>query len=216
MLVLASTSPRRRQLLALTGWRFQVTPADVDEGYLPGEPPCDYVRRLARAKASAVVPGAPVGSIILAADTAVVQSDEVLGKPGSPSEAVGMLQRLRDDVHQVYTGLAVVRVDDGKLLTDWCVTNVRMRAYGDALIWDYVASGDPFDKAGGYAIQHAGFDPVESLEGCYANVVGLPVCHLTHLLRRFGLLPPADAPAACQDISHSDCSIYKSYRQYLL
>jgi septum formation protein len=199
VLVLASNSPRRRELLALTGWTFEVRPAEVDERPRPGEPPADYVLRLAEGKARAVASGLSKSGpdrLILAADTIVTLDGQLLGKPASPAEAAGMLRQLRGRSHQVCSGLALLRFSDGMLRTDFCVTDVPMRTYTDREIETYVASGDPLDKAGAYAIQHAGFHPVENFSGCFASVMGLPLCHLQRSLLRFAL--QTDLPARCQ------------------
>ena len=116
---------------------------------------------------------------------------------------------MRGRSHQVLTALAVLQSRSGRLLTDVCVTDVPMRAYTEAEIEAYVASGDPLDKAGAYAIQHAGFHPVASLAGCYANVVGLPLCHLARMLRTLGLPPQADLPQACQAALGYQCPVYE-------
>jgi septum formation protein len=206
-LVLASNSPRRRGLLALGGWSFEVLAADVDERQLTGEAPAAYVLRLAETKARAVASLVQAGALVLAADTIVVDGDELLGKPVDAAGATRMLRQLRGRTHQVYTGLAALRVRDGLLLTDLCVTDVPMRAYSDQQIEAYVRSGDPFDKAGAYAIQHAGFRPVQDMTGCYASVMGLPLCHLTRLFSQFGLPAPRDAALACQGELGYDCPI---------
>jgi septum formation protein len=207
VLVLASNSPRRRELLALGGWAFDTRPAVVDESQQPGEAPAAYVLRLAESKARACTSSACAGEILLAADTAVVDGQVILGKPKDPAEAVAMLQTLRGHVHQVLTGLAALRLSDGALVTDLCITNVPMRDYRDDEIEAYVASGDPLDKAGAYAIQHPGFHPVESLNGCYASVMGLPLCHLTRCLRKLGLAPITDIAAQCQSTLSYACPI---------
>lgn len=211
-LLLASNSPRRRQLLNLAGYSFVPFPVDIDETPFPGELPADYVLRLAHSKAAtaalrhanastlSLAKGA--GLPILAADTTVADGDAILGKPSGPEEAVSMLRRLRGREHRVFTALALVP-PGGEPLTAVCTTGVFMRPYGEDEIAAYVSGGDPLDKAGAYAIQHPGFHPVERLDGCYANVVGLPLCLLEQLLRQagfapiLGLLPcPPDA-AAC-------------------
>lgn len=207
MLVLASTSPRRQELLALFGTPFQVISAQVDECPEPNEAPHQYVLRLAKAKANAVLHQAPAGSTIVAADTTVVNDEQILGKPGDPPEAVEMLQRLRKRTHQVYTGLVVISNDVGTILTDLCVTQVVMRAYTDDEIRSYVETGDPYDKAGGYAIQHTGFNPVERIEGCYANVVGLPVCLLIPLLKKSGIELDQVCPGVRENNETDTCVI---------
>jgi MAF protein len=212
-LVLASNSPRRRELLGLLGWPFRVAAASIDETPLPGEQAQDYVLRLARDKARAVAARVDAGSLgtnslVLAADTTVVDGGVILGKPADELEAESMLRRLRGGTHQVYTALAALHTSDGMLLTELCATDVPMRTYSDEEIRDYIASGDPLDKAGAYAIQHAGFHPVVGLSGCFANVMGLPLCHLLRLLRRFGLEPEGDLPSACQAKIEYDCKVY--------
>ena len=177
-LILASSSPRRRQLLTMTGRAFSIQSASIDETPLPEEHPVAYVLRLARQKARASADGVPPGSLILAADTTVADEDGLLGKPADPAEAAAMLRRLRGRTHQVYTAVALFEPDSGNLRSEHCRTDVHMRDYSDAEMQVYIDSGDPLDKAGAYAIQHTGFHPVDRIDGCYANVVGLPVCLL--------------------------------------
>ena len=196
-LLLASSSPRRRELLALTGWSFSVQPVNIDETPYAGEDPQDYVRRLAESKARAGGQFAQPGQLILAADTTVAKGKQILGKPVDKADAVQMLSGLRGVDHFVYTAFSVSDPHTGRLLTDLCAARVWMRAYSDQEMEAYIASGDPFDKAGGYAIQHPGFHPVERITGCYACVVGLPVCHVVRVLAQFGLTPSADIAAAC-------------------
>jgi septum formation protein len=205
VLVLASNSPRRRQLLALAGWPFSVSVANVDESQRPDEAPTDYVLRLAEAKARAVVGDSD--QIILAADTTVVDEGVILGKPKDRAEAITMLARLRGHTHQVYSGVALLRLSDGWLLKEICVTKVPMRYYSDEEINAYVQTGDPLDKAGAYAIQHQGFRPVdmpshehEGLSGCYANVMGLPMCHVIQMMRKMDIQPNTDAFAGCKTL----------------
>jgi MAF protein len=182
---------------------------------LPDEVPLRYVLRLAKAKACEVAKSSSADSIILAADTTVVDRrwmegkvrEDILGKPADVLEAEEMLRRLRGRTHQVYTGLALLRPADGLLLTDWCVTDVPMRNYTDDEMQAYIASGDPMDKAGSYAIQHPGFHPVENLNGCFANVVGLPVCHVTRLLERMGALAGPNSELACRSPLPHTCKI---------
>jgi MAF protein len=207
-LVLASNSPRRKDLLALGGWKFEILVSDTDENLLADESPRGYVRRLAAEKARASSARADASQVIVAADTTVVDGNAILGKPAHPSEAKRMLRQLRGRVHQVYTGIAVLRVRDGNLSTDVCVTDVPMRNYSDEEIEAYVASGDPLDKAGAYGIQHAGFQPVASMQGCYASVMGLPMCHVTRLLRQMDIQPGADVPANCQSFLNYACPVF--------
>ncbi|MCL4560714.1 MAG: Maf family protein [Chloroflexi bacterium] len=210
-LLLASNSPRRRQLLELAGWAFTPSPSDVDEAVLPGELPGAYVLRLAESKARAAADQAPSGWFVLASDTTVVDGTEILGKPASAEEAVQMLRQLRGRTHQVYTALAVLPAPHVDLLTDLCITDVTMRLYSDLEIDSYVASGDPLDKAGAYGIQHAAFHPVERLHGCYPSVMGLPLCRLTHLFQQLGFTPGADVPPGCSNDPDSPCQYYRRF-----
>ncbi len=207
-LVLASNSPRRRQLIALGGWAFRVAPADIDETPLPAEAPRDYVARLALGKAQALLPKAAQDETIVAADTTVADGMEILGKPVDAADARRMLRQLCGRTHQVYTAVAVVPAASRASRVEVCATDVPMRAYSDLEIEQYIASGDPFDKAGAYAIQHSGFRPVTGLAGCYANVMGLPLCHLTRLLRQVGIQPASDVPARCQAVVEYACPVF--------
>lgn len=209
-LILASNSPRRRQLLALGGWTFDVYASNSDESLLPNEAPATYVRRLAEVKARAVTERAYPEQLIIGSDTSVVIDGEILGKPADAAEAHRMLRRLRGRTHQVYTGIAVLRPRDGKLLTDVCVTDVPMRNYTDEEIAAYVASGDPLDKAGAYGIQSPHFQPVARMDGCYASVMGLPLCHLTVLLHEMALAPQTDVAANCQATLVYQCKVFGS------
>jgi MAF protein len=206
-LVLASNSPRRRELLALGGWKFESASPEVDESQRPGEEPGAYVLRLAENKARACASTNVPESIVIAADTTVVDGKTILGKPGNASEAAEMLGKLRDRTHQVYSGLCVIRTSDGNLGHDLCVTQVPMRNYDVQEIEAYVASGDPLDKAGAYAIQHPVFHPVERMSGCYASVMGLPLCHLARTLRPFDITPLTDISKECQAWLNYACPI---------
>lgn len=204
--ILASASPRRRELLALFGRPFEVLPADIDEtnhGDVPAE---EFVQALSRAKARAAAERA-AGGLVIACDTIVVLDGRILGKPASPAEAREMLMALRGRPHQVMTAVTVLDTAGGQERTACDITEVRMRPYTDAEIEEYAASGDPMDKAGAYAIQHAGFRPVEAVQGCYASVMGLPLCLLYRLLREAGedIEPPA---AACQRHTGWQCRVY--------
>ena len=181
--VLASNSPRRKQLFGLGGWDFTVIVADIDETPFENESPRDYVIRLAQAKALAVQPKAEADAVILGSDTTVVDGNEILGKPVHDEDARRMLNQLRGRVHQVYTAIAILQ--NGKMVTDLSIIDVPMRAYSDAEIESYIQSGDPMDKAGAYAIQHPEFQPVSFLEGCRAGVMGLPMCHVLRSLKQF-------------------------------
>lgn len=207
-LLLASNSPRRRQLLGLGNWKFATAVSDVDETQLDGETPRDYVLRLAQAKAMAVVERARGEDlVVIGSDTTVVDADSILGKPIDGADAARMLNQLRGHTHQVYTGVAFHRVRDGKMLTELCVTDVPMRAYSDDEVAAYIQTGDPLDKAGAYAIQHPEFQPVESMRGCYASVMGLPMCHVTRALRALEIQPLANVPTACQNLLNYECPV---------
>jgi septum formation protein len=208
-LTLASNSPRRRQLLSLTGLDFQVQPADLDETLLPGEHPWDHVIRLAREKTKEVVRIVGGSGFFLAADTIVVDEDAILGKPADMQEASSMLKGLRGHTHQVYTGLALCRSRGNRMVTDICIVDVPMRYFSDEEMKDYVATGDPLDKAGAYAIQHANFQPVENLHGCYAGVMGLPLCHLVRMFRRMKVTLNEDIPSRCQAELKYDCPVWQ-------
>jgi nucleoside triphosphate pyrophosphatase len=204
-LILASNSPRRRELLSLAGWQFSASAANMDESQFSNESPSDYVLRLAETKARAT--RADPDQIILAADTTVVDGMDILGKPKDQAEAITMLTRLRGHTHQVYTGIALLRSGDGLLLTDLCITDVPMRDYSDEEILAYVETGDPLDKAGAYAIQHPEFHPVRELDGCYASVMGLPMCHVILLLRKMDIQPKADVFAGCETLLEYQCPV---------
>jgi septum formation protein len=213
-LYLASNSPRRKELLSITGLEFTLLPAQVDETPMAGENGVEYVQRIAHTKALAAAGKVNLDALIITADTAVVdnfqcENAEILGKPADRKAAVTMLHNLRGHVHQVFTGIQVMHTGTDKALSDLCATSVPMRNYSDAEIENYVASGDPLDKAGAYAIQHAGFHPVEGLSGCFANVMGLPLCHLTRTLAILGVTPPKDVPRACQVALGYNCPVYQ-------
>ncbi len=201
-LILASASPRRRQLLAALGIPFVIDAADINESRLKAETPAAHVRRLAEEKARTVSARRPQ-DVILAADTIVVHQGRILGKPRDTAHARSMLQSLRDRAHQVITAVAVAR--NGAITSKLDVSVVTMREYSDAEMDAYIATGDPFDKAGAYAIQNADFAPVARLEGCYAGVMGLPLALTTHLLTAAGLAPAPDWPHNCNTITERCC-----------
>jgi MAF protein len=205
-LVLASGSPRRRQLLSLMGLPFVVKAIGVDESQLYGEPPTELVLRVSQTKALSVSEARP-DELIVAADTVVVSDGEVLGKPKDPDEASQMLHRLRGRPHLVYSGVTVWHPASRKMVCQLGESSVWMRDYTDDEINSYVESGDPMDKAGAYAIQHPGFDPVSRVEGCWLNVIGLPLCHLGRALARFGVLVPTNVPGTCRAFNQRDCAV---------
>ena len=182
-IVLASSSPRRQQLLEMLRIPFRVIAPDVDEHVLPAETPDHYVSRLARAKAEAVAARAP-GALILAADTTVVLGGEIFGKPESPADAVAMLTRLQGRTHEVMTGVAVLR--DGDVAQALDISRVTFRPMDQAGLESYVATGEPLDKAGAYAIQGVGALLIARVEGDVYGVMGLPVGLVVDLLARFG------------------------------
>lgn len=194
--------------MALGKWPFRVSVPNVDEVLSAGEAPAAYVVRLAETKARTAARSAePAARFVVAADTTVVDGEVLLGKPADAAEAMSMLRRLRGHTHQVYTGLAILDLQSGRLLTDLCVTDVPMRRYSEAEIIDYVGTADPLDKAGAYAIQHPSFRPVEGLRGCYASVMGMPLCHLSRILAPLDAQPPADLAASCQTHLDYDCPV---------
>lgn len=207
MFILASNSPRRQQMIAWTGWKFVQFPADVDERRRTDEPPAEYVLRLADTKARVAAARSRSVGPFLAADTIVVDGDELLGKPESTEDASRMLKQLRGRSHQVFTALALYDPPTLRMVKDLCVTNVPMRDYSDEEIDRYISSGDPFDKAGAYAIQHEEFHPVEAFQGCFASVMGLPLCHMVRSLRKLGYEPPRDVPYTCQSNLGYTCPV---------
>jgi MAF protein len=196
-------------MLTWTGWNFIIQPVNVDESPYPGEIAGDYVLRMAETKAlRAAAEVVQPGVIVLAADTTVVDGNKLLGKPAGQHEAAEMLRELRGRAHQVYSVIAIYLPEDGRLLTDLCVSPVPMREYSDSEIEAYIESGDPFDKAGAYAIQNRGFRPVINFSHCYASVMGLPLCHLVRTLRKVGIKPVLDVPMACQENLQYACPVF--------
>lgn len=192
-LILASASPRRRELLGRLGVDFTVVPSDVDEWAPERHPRAERLaRHLARQKALAVATSHP-DAVVLAADTIVVQQGRLLAKPAGADEARQMLARLRGRDHRVITGVAVAR--GRRVRVAHAVTHVRMRDYGNDEIERYIARGGPLDKAGGYAIQDPAFAPVDRYAGCYCNVVGLPLGAVIPLLVSAGVEAPVTEPA---------------------
>ncbi len=191
--MLASRSPRRAELLTRAGYRFEVSPADIDERRRAGERPRELVRRLAREKAAAVAPRHP-GAVVLGADTVVVVDDAVLGKPDADADAARMLRRLSGREHVVLTGVAVYAADRWRCRVE--ETRVAFRALtADDVAW-HVASGESADKAGAYAVQGRASRFVTHIVGSYTNVVGLPIHTVDGLLRELtaGGAEGADSP----------------------
>ncbi len=209
-LTLASASPRRQELLALAGWGFDLQPASVEEAPQPGETAEAMVRRLAAAKARAALDGS--GRTVVAADTVVEHRGEILGKPADAEEAQAMLERLSGNSHRVVTAVAILTPGGSGPELEVCITEVPMRPYSANEAAAYVAGGSPMDKAGAYGIQDGTFQPVavERLRGCFANVMGMPLCHLARAMRRLGRPAPADVPAACRSHTGYDCPVFES------
>ena len=187
-LILASTSPRRAEILRQAGFDFDVVPAPVDEARFPNERAEDYVRRVANMKsrlAAATAAKKMAQAVVIGADTAVVAEGEVLGKPGGVEDARRMLRVLSGKTHEVLTGLSIVH-DADEQASHVETTRVSFVALSEDDIADYLATREPFDKAGAYGIQGLGGRFVWRIEGCYFNVMGLPISRLWSLLRRFG------------------------------
>ncbi len=208
-LVLASGSPRRTELLRLLGLPFEIREPSAEEGRVRG---CDVPRQaalLAQSKALSVAAQNP-DDVIVAADTLVVLQGAVMGKPADAASAWEMLKRLRGREHLVISGLAVAHPGSARPAMQAVQTRVWMRDYEDREIAAYIARREPFDKAGAYAIQDQDFRPVERIEGCYANVMGLPLCHL------FKTLSHADFPAllrpvsGCESLTGYTCAVASS------
>ena len=189
-LILASQSPRRRALLEGMGFHdFLVRPAQGEETAPAGLSPAGLVEALSAQKAEEIAAGAGAEDLILAADTVVALEGEVLGKPGSELGAYAMLSKLSGRSHRVYTGVTLRR--GNRILVSHEETLVRFRPLTEEEIWNYIATGEPMDKAGAYGIQGYGALLVEGIEGDYFNVVGLPVCRVGAMLRAFGVDPLA-------------------------
>ena len=182
-LILASQSPRRKELLGLMGHPFLIRVADIDETMDPGKAPYDEVARVSRMKALAVERGQE--DIVVAADTIVVCGGQVLGKPRDEADAFRMLKMLSGRDHQVMSGLTVVRGNEAVTTTE--VTDIQFRELSDGEIRSYIATGEPRDKAGAYGIQDGAALFATHLDGDYYNVMGLPVCRLAMILRQFGV-----------------------------
>lgn len=191
--ILASGSPRRKEIIASLGIPVVIIKPDIDESVLPNELPEVYVSRLSQQKADAVAHLTEPPMVVLAADTTVVLDGEILGKPADAEEARVMLGRLRDRDHEVWTAITLLRAfpNGGQpaRLTRATRSIITMRPYTDEEVEAYIASGDPFDKAGGYAIQHEGFRPAASYTGSLTNIIGLPVETLHEMLGNLSLAP---------------------------
>ncbi|MBN2555611.1 MAG: septum formation protein Maf [Anaerolineales bacterium] len=207
-ILFASASPRRRQLLELTGWVADWSPVDLDESNAEASSPEKIPAVLAVAKARAARHSVH-HDLVIAADTVVIDEGRILGKPSDETAAIRMLQDLRGRSHRVVTAIAIHHVETGNIEVESCETSVPMRAYSDTEIEAYVRSGSPMDKAGAYGIQDNSLSPVDQgrLNGCYANVMGLPLCHLTRAMRTLGYPAQADVPAACEQETGYVCPV---------
>lgn len=215
-LILASQSPRRQQLIKLTGYPYHCIAAGVDEESVTHPDPAVNVVQTAQLKARTITGQVSRNELLadhkllVAADTTVALAGTMLGKPASPAEARQMLRELRGRTHEVHTGLVVVDLANKRQVGGVHTAIVAMRNYSDQEIEAYVASGDPLDKAGAYAIQHPGFRPVAHLEGCYLGVVGLSVCHLLQCLIELEVPLAADFTALHQAHQGYTCPLYES------
>ena len=210
-LILASQSPRRHSLLAIAGYPFAVQAANVDEESILTADPAQNSLDTARLKALAVV--AEVGhprdhTLILAADTTVALGPDMFGKPTDAADARRMLSALRGRVHEVHTGMTLLDLAGGAELTAVHTAVVTMRDYSDDEMERYIAGGDPFDKAGAYAIQHDAFRPVAALQGCFPSVMGLCICQVHLLLAELGLPPRTNLPALKEAHKGFPCALY--------
>lgn len=186
-IVLASASPRRRALLAQMGLQFEVIPSDQDEEAIDGLPPHKLAVELAHKKVESVARMLQGSALIIGADTIVVKGHKVLGKPRDEEDALRMLMELQGQTHEVITGLAVMEVPGRKCVTDYEKTVVEMGSLTRREIEGYIKTGEPMDKAGAYGIQGLGGLLIKRIEGCYYNVVGLPIHRLWTILKEFGV-----------------------------
>ena len=184
-IILASASPRRRELLSALGLSFEIRPAIGEEHPVPGLPGGETAKRLSRAKCLEIAAGADGQDVVIAADTVVCLDDEILGKPADEEDAARMLKALSGRDHRVYTGVTVAR--GGRVLSDYEETAVHFRPLTEREIAAYIATGEPMDKAGAYGIQGCAALFVRAIEGDYFNVVGLPLCKLGQMLKELGV-----------------------------
>ncbi len=208
-LVLASQSPRRTELLALTGLAFAQEYGQIDESHRAGESPTKHALRLAREKAAAAVQLQNDGCLVLAADTIVVHNDTILGKPTSAEDADSMLRCLQSKTHRVITAITLARAGSDNWREECCITQVQLRRFSQKDRSDYIASGDPLDKAGAYGIQNRQFRPATTLGGCLANVMGLPLCHVVRTLASAGVTLTTDIATACKTHTGYDCPVHQ-------
>lgn len=212
-LVLASHSPRRRELLQLLERPFDIVAADVDESPQRHETAVQLAIRLSETKARCADIDDRRKAVVVACDTVVALDKaagepRILGKPRDTGEATEMLRSLRGQSHVVHSAVTTLG-PTGQATTQLVSTRLTMRRYTERELAEYVATGDPLDKAGAYAIQHRGFHPVETIDGCYANVMGLPLCHLALSLRHLGCPPATNVPTGCQAYTGHTCTLWQ-------
>jgi MAF protein len=210
--ILASKSPRRKALLRNLIDTFLIINPEIQEERQGGETPRSYVKRISELKSEAVgktIETLPASDwVVIAADTIVVDGDRILGKPEDQSQAIQILSELRGKTHTVYSGLAVYDISLDEIQSRQVSSQVDMREYTDEELKAYVASGDPMDKAGAYAIQNQQFDPAPDFNDCYANVMGLPLCDLAVLLYEMKCPIQPDVAERCQESIQYQCPIY--------
>ena len=205
-LTLASASPRRRELMDALGLDFIITPANLGEEAIPGESPFEMVRRLSREKAQAIAANMDSG-LVIGADSTVVFEGQAIGKPADDDEARRMLRQLRGTTHHVSTGLTVVDAGSGRTLSDAMTGQITLRDITEQEIEDSIASGVPRDKAGAYAVQDTELRPATHWQGCYNNIVGLPVCRLLEMLEELGYEMPTGWTVPAGVVCGADCTI---------
>jgi MAF protein len=205
-LILASNSPRRKELLALFGLPFTTSPSNTNEEKLDLETPEQYVIRMAyeKGRCKQLAPD----EFALSADTIVELDGEVIGKPVDETDAKTILNKMRGKTHLVHTAISLHNGETDEIIFDICQTKVRMRNYSDEEIQNYLDKNQYLDKAGGYAIQDAAFHPVEEIEGCYSNVMGLPLCTLYRLFQQAGFRLDIKIAERCQGYNDIKCDVY--------
>ena len=205
-LILASNSPRRKELLALFGLPFTTSPSNTNEEKLDLETPEQYVIRMAyeKGRCKQLAPD----EFALSADTIVELDGEVIGKPPDKADAIFILNKIRGKTHLVHTALSLHNSDPDEIMREICHTKVSMRNYSDEEIQTYLNQNNYLDKAGGYAIQDADFHPVERIEGCYSNVMGLPLCSLFRLFQQAGFGLDIKIAERCQGYNDNTCEVY--------
>lgn len=186
-IILASKSPRRKEILDKIGIRFEIVESGFEESIDTGKSPEDVVKYLAYKKAEDVAGKINSDALIIGADTVVAYNSIIMGKPQNSQDSFGMLKILSGNWHDVYTGVCIINPANNKCSVEYEVTAVKIRNLSDEEIYEYINTGEPVDKAGSYAIQGIGSMIVERIEGCYFNVVGLPIYKLSKLMEDFGV-----------------------------